>query len=214
MPSDDGPLHDGDSVSYDGPSALPSKPDPARRHLQDDDMARSSSGPGARGRVTLVLGGARSGKSALAERLAAAADTVTYIATMHVGDDAGLAERVATHRRRRPEHWRTVEADDDLIAALENAEGTVLLDSLGPWVAGHAEFAADVDGLCAALGRRAGDTIVVSDEVGLGVVPSTAAGGQFRDALGTANQAVAAVADRVLLVVAGRVLVLDPPPER
>lgn len=177
----------------------------------------------ARGRVTLVLGGARSGKSALAERLAAAGGgaaggtvggAVTYLATMRVGDDAALAERVARHRERRPSHWVTVEAGDDLAAALDNAGGTVLLDSLGPWVAGHRDFAADVDGLCAALRRRAGDTVIVSDEVGLGVVPSTAIGGQFRDALGTVNQAVAAVADRVLLVVAGRVLSLDPAPMR
>lgn len=169
--------------------------------------------------ITLVLGGARSGKSALAERLAAAAaaeagGTVTYVATMHVGDDPGLAERVAAHRSRRPAHWRTVEAGADLAAEVESATGTVLLDSLGPWVAGCQDFAADVDGLCAALSTRDGDTVIVSDEVGLGVVPSTVVGGAFRDALGRVNQAVAAVADRVLLVVAGRVLTLEPPPDR
>lgn len=192
--------------------------------------------------ITLVLGGARSGKSELAERLTAASARdngcgVTYIATMQVGDDAALAERVARHRERRPAGWATVEVDltsraaadagaqgsadagIDLPAALDSATGTVLLDSLGPWLALHggatgATFAADAAALCAALAARTGDTVVVSDEVGLGVIPATAAGGAFRDALGSLNQAVASVADRVLLVVAGRVLTLDPAPER
>ena len=92
--------------------------------------------------------------------------------------------------------------------------GTVLLDSLAPWLANHEGFTADIEGLCAELAQRTGDTIVVSDEVGLGVVPATEAGGAFRDALGTANQSVAAIADRTLLVVAGRVLALEQPPER
>jgi adenosylcobinamide kinase/adenosylcobinamide-phosphate guanylyltransferase len=176
--------------------------------------------------ITLLLGGARSGKSELAERLAAASArdngcAVTYIATLRVGNDAALAERVARHRERRPAEWATVEVDagDGLPAALGSAAGTVLLDSLGPWLALHgsdtdAAFVADPDALCRVLAARRGDTIVVSDEVGLGVIPATAVGGAFRDALGSLNRAVAAVADRVLLVVAGRVLPLDPAPER
>lgn len=169
--------------------------------------------------ITLILGGARSGKSALAERLAAASGRenrcgVTYLATMIVGDDALLAGRVARHRARRPADWTTVETGADLPGALGRAAGTVLLDSLGPWVAGFAGFAADTPGLSAALAARGGDSVIVSDEVGLGVVPATAIGGEFRDALGTVNQAVAALADRVLLVVAGRVLTLSAPPER
>lgn len=180
--------------------------------------------------ITLILGGARSGKSALAEKLIAAAATggaigtsdaagtsdtgraaggiVTYIATMQVGDDDSLAERVAAHRARRPSGWHTVEAGADLPAVLRDLSGPVLLDSLGSWLANHSDFRANTAGLCDALQARAGDTVIVSDEVGLGVVPSTAIGGQFRDALGALNQAVAAVADRVLLVVAGRVLPL------
>lgn len=173
--------------------------------------------------ITLVLGGARSGKSEIAERLAAASGRdnrcdVTYVATMLVGNDALLAERVARHRERRPAEWATVEAGADLPAVLERVSGTVLLDSLGPWLAlqgdDDAAFHADAAALCAALTGRAGDIVIVSDEVGLGVVPSTALGGAFRDALGSLNQAVAAIADRVLLVVAGRVLALDPAPER
>ena len=85
----------------------------------------------------------------------------------------------------------------------------MLLDSLGPWVAAHGEDG-PVDGaaLCRALTERTGDSVVVSEEVGLGVHPSSAAGRQFRDALGTLNQDVAEVADQVVLIVAGRVLPL------
>ena len=169
--------------------------------------------------ITFVLGGARSGKSALAERLAAASarggsrvvenrSSVTYVATMIVGDDAVLAERVAAHRARRPPDWATVEAGADLPDVIETPSGTVLLDSLGRWIAAQPDF------VVAALAGRSGDTIVVSDEVGLGVYPATDLGGAFRDALGTLNQAVAAIADRVLLTVAGRVVTLDRPPDR
>jgi len=160
--------------------------------------------------ITLVLGGARSGKSAVAERLATTnGDSVTYIATGIVTDD-DMAARVALHRARRPESWSTVEATgDDLPRALAATTGTVLVDSLGTWVASHLDFAVDSRPLCEAMRVRRGHTIVVSDEVGLGVHPSTAVGRRFRDALGDANQAVAAIADRVLLVVAGRVLPLE-----
>ena len=94
--------------------------------------------------------------------------------------------------------------------ALAATSGTVLVDSLGTWLAARPDFDADVEGLCAALRRRQGDTVVVSDEVGLGVHPSTEVGRRFRDALGAANRSVAAEADRVLLVVAGRALELQP----
>jgi adenosyl cobinamide kinase/adenosyl cobinamide phosphate guanylyltransferase len=82
---------------------------------------------------------------------------------------------------------------------------------LGTWLAGFADFAPDTAQLCAALQQRPGDTVVVSDEVGLGVHPSSEVGRQFRDALGGVNRSVADFADRVLLVVAGRVLELDLP---
>jgi len=157
--------------------------------------------------ITLVLGGARSGKSVVAERLAAGlGDPVTYLPTLHVGDDAELAGRVAAHRARRPADWVTLEAGVGLVAVLRSAAGTALVDSLGPWVAAADEMVVDVDDLCAALTGRPGHTVVVSEEVGLGVHPSSADGRAFRDALGTVNQAVAEVADDVLLVVAGRVL--------
>ena len=162
--------------------------------------------------ISLVLGGARSGKSAVAERLCGGTSEVTYVATAVALDgDAEFAARVAAHRARRPASWRTVEAGPaEVVPAVRTAaSGPVLVDSLTTWVAASAGFAVDGDGLCAALEERAGDVVVVSDEVGLGVHPSTEAGRRFRDALGLLNQAVAGVADRVLLVVAGRVLPLE-----
>ena len=158
--------------------------------------------------VTLVLGGARSGKSAVAERRAGTGP-VTYVATALVDQaDGDMATRVAAHRARRPATWTTVETED-LVAALEGSAGTVLVDSLTTWVARAAGFAVDVDALCRALAGCSGDVVVVSDEVGLGVHPSTDAGRHFRDSLGVVNQAVAAVADEAFLVVAGRLLQLD-----
>lgn len=164
--------------------------------------------------ITLVLGGARSGKSEIAERLTARlAAPVLYFATAVVNDDDDLAVRVATHRDRRPSDWKTIEAGADLVDALLSApDGTVLVDALGPWVAGHTDFVVDQRGLVDALRNHEGDAVVVSEEVGLGVHPSTEAGRHFRDALGEVNRAVAEVADEVLLVVAGRVIRLDPMP--
>jgi adenosyl cobinamide kinase/adenosyl cobinamide phosphate guanylyltransferase len=165
--------------------------------------------------ITLVLGGARSGKSALAERLVAQralafAQPVTYIAT-GIAHDSDMAARIDAHRDRRPSSWRTIEVGEQLSlpAALLTAEGTVLLDALGTWMAAHHGFCVDSSALLNALRSRRGDTIVVSDEVGLGVHPSTEVGRSFRDALGDLNQAVASISDEVLLVVAGRVLPLE-----
>jgi adenosyl cobinamide kinase/adenosyl cobinamide phosphate guanylyltransferase len=160
--------------------------------------------------ITLLLGGARSGKSELAERLAAASgDDVTYLATAVPGDDPDFAARISAHRARRPASWTTVEAGRSLVAALRSVEGAALVDSLGTWIVSVPDFDADLPGLCSALQARSAPTIVVSEEVGLGVHPSTAVGGRFRDALGRANQAVSAVADEAFLVVAGRTLRLD-----
>jgi adenosylcobinamide kinase / adenosylcobinamide-phosphate guanylyltransferase len=159
--------------------------------------------------ITLVLGGARSGKSEVGERLAAAlGPAVTYVATASVDPaDEEWVRRIEAHRARRPPAWTTVEASADLAAVLVALAGPVLVDSLGAWVAGCAAQP-DGAGLVEALARRAGDTVVVSEEVGLGVHPSSEAGRHFRDVLGTVNRAVADVADDVLLVVAGRVLPL------
>jgi adenosyl cobinamide kinase/adenosyl cobinamide phosphate guanylyltransferase len=164
--------------------------------------------------ITLVLGGARSGKSTYAERLMGRlTPPITYVATLQVGDDQDVSARVARHRQRRPAEWRTVEAGLDLAGVVRSLAGSMLLDSLGPWVAAHGEDGAvDSAELCRALTERTGDSVVVSEEVGLGVHPSSAAGRQFRDALGTINQDVAEVADQVLLIVAGRALPLHRAP--
>ncbi len=162
--------------------------------------------------ITLVLGGTRSGKSEVAEGLLPAAGSVTYVATGQV-TDPDMARRIAAHRGRRPTSWTTVEAGADLVAALDGSEGPVLVDSLGTWVAAHADLAPDVGDLVAALrrraGRAAGPTVLVTEEVGLGVHPPTDVGRRFADTLGALNREVAEVADRVLLVVAGRILPLD-----
>ena len=124
-----------------------------------------------------------------------------------------MAARIAAHRARRPSSWSTIEPEGDaLLPALDAVTGTLLLDSLTAWVAAAPDFEADVEGLCRVLSRRSPPAVVVSDEVGLGVHPSSEAGRRFRDRLGTANQAVAAVADQVLLVIAGRALELLPAP--
>jgi adenosylcobinamide kinase / adenosylcobinamide-phosphate guanylyltransferase len=158
--------------------------------------------------VTLVLGGARSGKSAVAERLAGDGPA-TYVATfVSEVEDPAMAARIAAHRERRPAAWTTVETSD-VANAVRAASATVVVDSLTTWVGGAPGFAVDVAGLCVALGDAVGDVIVVSDEVGFGVHPSSEAGRRFRDALGLVNQAVSAVADEALLVVAGRILRLD-----
>jgi adenosylcobinamide kinase/adenosylcobinamide-phosphate guanylyltransferase len=159
--------------------------------------------------IVLVLGGTRSGKSEIAERITAELPgPVTYVATAMVGDDPEFADRVAAHRARRPPTWQTVEAPVGLPECLRELSGTVLVDSLGTWIAGAPDFAADVEGLRAACRARAGATVIVSEEVGLSVHPPTDVGRQFVDALGSCNRRVAEIADRVLLVVAGRTLEL------
>lgn len=160
--------------------------------------------------IVLVLGGTRSGKSETAERIATELGAaVTYVATAIVGDDDGdFAARVARHRARRPATWQTIETDD-LPATLIAVAGPVLVDSIGTWVAGVTDFAVDVDGLCHACSERAGDTVIVSEEVGLSIHPPTDVGRRFVDVLGECNRRLADVADRVLLVVAGRTLELE-----
>jgi adenosyl cobinamide kinase/adenosyl cobinamide phosphate guanylyltransferase len=158
--------------------------------------------------ITLVLGGTRSGKSEVAEALAGdGVDRVTYVATGSPSDGE-MAARIAAHRARRPPGWATVEATTDLADVLTTVEGRAVVDSLGSWVAAHADLAPDVASLCRALAARDADTIVVSEEVGLAVHAPTEAGRRFADALGELNRAVADIADEVLLIVAGRVLPL------
>ena len=161
--------------------------------------------------IVLVLGGARSGKSAYAEQRASSLpEPVSYVATASIDGDADLAARVDEHRARRPVSWTTIEAGPDVSGVLRATGGTVVVDALGPWVAAAPALEVDAAELCDALAGREGDTVVVSEEVGLGVHPATEAGRRFRDALGELNQAVAAIADEVVLVLAGRALRLEP----
>lgn len=160
--------------------------------------------------ITLILGGARSGKSELAERLVtrrAGSAGVTYVAT-GTASDAAMAARIDAHRRRRPAAWSTVEAGAELPTIVRELDGLILLDAVGTWVAATPRFDAPVTELCTSLRERRGDSVVVSDEVGLGVHPSSEAGRQFRDALGAINQALAEVAQEAFFVVAGRALPL------
>lgn len=162
--------------------------------------------------ITLVVGGTRSGKSAIAERLAAATRApVTYLATARIDSgDVDHRRRIDAHQARRPHEWVTIECPSptDLLDALATTGGTVLVDSLGTWLTNHPSLEADPEPLAAALVARTGHTIVVSEEVGLSIHAPTEMGRRYVDALGSINQAVGAVAARVLLVVAGRVVEL------
>lgn len=164
---------------------------------------------------TLLLGGSRSGKSAEAELRLAAEPYVTYVATGPAGeDDPAWRARVAAHRVRRPAHWATAETTD-LTAAIAEAETPLLVDGIGSWLATvrwrEPERAADrCDELLAAWRETPQPIVAVSDEVGLGVIPASAVGRDFRDALGQLNQRLAEASEQVALVVAGRVMTLQP----
>ena len=169
--------------------------------------------------LTLVLGGARSGKSARALGMAEAQAAETsagrvFVATAEALDEE-MADRIARHRAERSQAWRTIEAPLDLACALDgcSADDVVLVDCLTLWLSnsmlredgGHERR---VDAMLLALRRRNEPTVVVSNEVGWGVVPDNALARRFRDEAGRLNQVVAAIADRVELVVSGLPLVL------
>jgi len=171
-------------------------------------------------RLTLVLGGARSGKSRYAERLiAGAVGCATYVATAQALD-AEMAERIERHRKRRAARhggvdWRTVEAPLNLVgplADLARPERPILVDCLTLWLSNlmlaGADVAAETGGLVSALPALAGPVVLVANEVGLGIVPDNALARAFRDHAGELNQAVAAVADRVVFLAAGLPLLL------
>ncbi|MDX8515797.1 bifunctional adenosylcobinamide kinase/adenosylcobinamide-phosphate guanylyltransferase [Mesorhizobium captivum] len=163
----------------------------------------------AKGRLTLIIGGARSGKSAHAETLATAGPSPwTYIATAQAYDDE-MRERIALHRARRGAGWVTVDAPLDLTGAIEALpeHQPVLIDCLTLWLTNHMLADHDIEAECRrlsdVLSRPRGPWFVVSNEVGLGIVPDNALGRRFRDAAGRLNQQVAAIADSVLMMVAG-----------
>jgi adenosylcobinamide kinase/adenosylcobinamide-phosphate guanylyltransferase len=176
--------------------------------------------------LTFILGGARSGKSDLAARLAAASGRpVLFLATMEPGDEETRA-RIMRHRAERPPEWRTIEAPIALLDALAQARNGefVVIDCLTLWLSnllvaalGEGARPADTDAAVTAsimmaerLARRCsayeGDVAVVSNEVGAGVVPAYPLGRAFRDALGGANRALAASAGQVYWTVAGLAL--------
>jgi adenosyl cobinamide kinase/adenosyl cobinamide phosphate guanylyltransferase len=156
--------------------------------------------------TTLILGGARSGKSAYAERLLAAHANPVYVATGQPFDDE-MRVRIDQHRARRPAHWRTIEAPIELPAALARCNAPTLIDDLAIWLTNLLLSEADLESHVAALEgtltTRAHPTILVSSETGLGIVPADPLSRRFRDEAGLLNQRVAALADEVLLIVAG-----------
>jgi adenosylcobinamide kinase/adenosylcobinamide-phosphate guanylyltransferase len=178
-------------------------------------LATFGAGPSRLPPITLVLGGARSGKSRYAEQLVEpAAPSGTFCATAEAGD-AEMAERIAAHRARRGPFWRTIETPLALapaIAAEAAAERPILVDCLTLWLSNLLLAGKQPDPeaglLCAALREAAGPIVLVSNEVGMGLVPETSLGRNFRDAAGRLNQEIAALADRVVFVAAGLPLVL------
>ena len=166
--------------------------------------------------LTFLVGGARSGKSSMAVRLASEWDgPVVVVATADVRDDAEFAARIAQHRLERPPSWKTVEEPLNLVGVLGRLpeRAFVVIDCLTLWAANALEAgwrdeeieraAADTAALAA---ERSSPTVAVSNEVGMGVVPATPLGRSFRDLQGRVNTVFAAHADRACLVVAGRTL--------
>jgi adenosylcobinamide kinase/adenosylcobinamide-phosphate guanylyltransferase len=166
--------------------------------------------------LTLVIGGVRSGKSRLAEQLAAARPPVTYIATALAGD-AEMARRIALHRQRRPAEWKTVEEPWDVVQAVTThaMPGSVLVECLPLWLTNlleglpgraamaEAAIVSEVEALIRAAETAPGRVIVVSNEVGCGVMPVNELARRFGDLLGEANQQLAAGANEVYGCLAG-----------
>lgn len=173
--------------------------------------------------LTLVLGGARSGKSRHAQRLVSESPEVVYIATARPEpDDEEFRARIVRHRADRPAHWQTIEAPMDLTGSLLTAEpsdASILVDCATVWLSNmmwtlrdlppealEARVLEEVGALVDACAGR--NVVIVSNEVGGGIVPTSPVGRQFRDLQGYVNQALAASADSVVLLVAGLPLVL------
>ena len=158
--------------------------------------------------LTFLVGGARSGKSSLAVRLATQTRApVVFVATGEARDGE-MAERIARHRAERPAAWETVEEPLALHEAVASAPpgACVVVDCLSLWVANLLEQGREPD---LHVPLRDGPTIAVSNEVGMGIVPATALGRTYRDVLGRVNAAWAAAADEAFLVVAGKALRLE-----
>jgi len=157
-------------------------------------------------RVSFVLGGARSGKSALAEKLIEAAGGGIYLATGEARD-AEMTARIARHQARRGTLWRTVESPVDLVGPLSREPRPILIDCLTLWLANLMEQGADLEierrRLTDCLTATEGPVVLIANEVGLGIVPDNALARRFRDAAGRLNQQIAACSDQVIFVAAG-----------
>lgn len=172
------------------------------------------------GKLTLILGGARSGKSDHGERLAQSlTEDVLFVATAQPFDDE-MAERITRHQAQRPDHWRTVEAPTEIAAAVDGEARVVLVDCMTLLVsnllmvlgddlerAGEV-VSAELDALLAQIDANDQHWIIISNEVGLGIVPVNRLTRTYRDELGRANQRLAAAADEVILMVAGLPMVV------
>ena len=156
--------------------------------------------------ITLIIGGARSGKSAHAERLIEAAGGGCYLATADAGDDE-MKARIKAHKARRGDVWQTVEEPLDLIGALNGLERPVLVDCLTLWLSNLMMAERDIEEefntLIGAIPRLKNPVIFVTNEVGQGIVPDNKLARDFRDHAGRLNQMIAGVADQVILMTAG-----------
>jgi len=184
------------------------------RHEIFPSSARGDAGHAALPPLTLIIGGARSGKSRHAERLVEAAGGGIYLATAEPGDEE-MRQRIRAHRARRGSAWETIEEPRDLAGALLGAGAAgrpVLVDCLTLWLSNllmaECDVAAECQALLTALPRIAAPVLLVANEVGLGIVPDNDLARRFRDAAGRLNQDIAALADRVLFIAAGLPLVL------
>jgi adenosylcobinamide kinase / adenosylcobinamide-phosphate guanylyltransferase len=175
-------------------------------------MASLSSRSGNPALVTLVLGGARSGKSRFAESLLGSATQRIYLATAEARDEE-MRERILDHQARRGQGWHTIEAPLDIATPIAQAgPDAVLVDCLTLWLsnlmAAHLSIEEATTGLCQALGKVQAPIVLVSNEVGLGIVPENALAREFRDHAGRLNQTIAAAAARVFFIAAGLPLIL------
>lgn len=167
--------------------------------------------------VTLVLGGARSGKSAYAERLVEESGlTPVYLATATAGDGE-MSDRIRAHQSRRGEHWQTVEAPLGLVPAIaehSTPQSAILVDCLTLWLSNlmtlSRDIAEETATLISGLATLPGPVVFVTNEVGLGIVPANDLAREFRDHAGHLNQAVALASDRTVMMISGLPMILKP----
>ncbi len=181
-----------------------------------------------RSAVTLVIGGARSGKTRYAQQLGERVENVVFVATAHAGDEE-MCTKITRHRKERPQHWHTVEESLDLGGTIErygSGADLIVIDCLTLFAANllaatedfpadksEPEIARHIDYLCRALRATPCSVVLVSNEVGSGVVPAYPLGRRYRELLGEINQKTAQLADEVVLMVAGLPLSLKSAPK-